>query len=328
MSQKMSSTPKISIIVPVYNAGTRLEKCLYTLINQTLIDIEIILVLDCPTDGSDKLAKEYAKQDERIVIVENEKNLHIGESRNRGLSVAKGEYIGFSDHDDYRELTMYEELYNKTKLNNADIVMSFLENKDEIKSRFADFGENIFTKEFLLKDLIGFGYSNHQGALFVQVNNNLYRNDLIKQNQIVFVDTNFITPEDVLFQIKSIYFASKIDFVRKQFYYHVKHLHNEGSKYSYVSYKKRSAGIAEIYNFLQSKNIFESYKNDFMKGVTKQFINSLSGTLYPIPNLIKFRKAVKHLRSYPFCKEAFESYSLPPVKNNLFRRFLVERLRQ
>ena len=71
-------TPKVSIIVPIYNAGKFLEKCLDTLVNQTLKDIEIILVLDCPTDGSDRIAREYAEKDPRIRLIVNEQNLNIG----------------------------------------------------------------------------------------------------------------------------------------------------------------------------------------------------------------------------------------------------------
>ena len=71
LNSKENETPLISVIVPVYNAGERFYKCMDTLINQTLRDIEIILVLDCPTDGTDVIAKDYASTDERIIIVEN-----------------------------------------------------------------------------------------------------------------------------------------------------------------------------------------------------------------------------------------------------------------
>ena len=117
-------TPKVSIIVPIYNAGKFLEKCLDTLVNQTLKDIEIILVLDCPTDGSDRIAREYAEKDPRIRLIVNGQNLNIGLSRNEGLKIARGEYIGFSDHDDWRELNMYEKLYQKAREDQADIAIS------------------------------------------------------------------------------------------------------------------------------------------------------------------------------------------------------------
>lgn len=81
-------------------------------------------MLDCPTDGTDKVVEEYALKDDRIVVVHNERNLHVSGSRNEGLKVAHGEYIGFSDHDDYRDLRMYELLYEKAKSENAEIVVS------------------------------------------------------------------------------------------------------------------------------------------------------------------------------------------------------------
>ena len=76
--------PKVSIVVPVYNAGEYIKPCLDTLTKQTLHDIEIICVLDCPTDGTDKVVDAYAQQDDRIKVLKNEHNMNIGESRNRG----------------------------------------------------------------------------------------------------------------------------------------------------------------------------------------------------------------------------------------------------
>lgn len=319
--------PKVSIIVPVFNAGELLCKCLDTLVNQTLKDIEIILVLDCPTDGSDRIAKKYAAKDERIIILENETNLHIGKSRNRGLEIARGEYIGFSDHDDYRELTMYEELYAEAIKNDGDIVLSILEKDSDYEIAFSNYGNLIYTKEFILKDLIGFGYENSQGALSVRVTNNLYKRSLIESKEIEFVDTTKITPEDVIFQIKSIYYSTVICHVNKQLYYHVTHNKNEGRNYSYVGYEKRGGGLFEIYKFLQNERIYYKYQQNFYKGVNKQFLNSLAGTLYPNINLIHFIKAVKQLRALPFCKDAFKNFSLPPAKHPLFRKFLIRMLK-
>ena len=123
-NNELIKLPLVSIIVPVYNAGEHLRPCLDTLVNQTLREIEIICVLDCPTDGSDKTVEEYAAKDNRIVVIRNEQNLNIGESRNVGLRATRGEYIGFSDHDDSRELDMYEKLYNTAEKGAKSIVFS------------------------------------------------------------------------------------------------------------------------------------------------------------------------------------------------------------
>ena len=176
----MNSEVKVSIILPVYNAGEHLRRCLDTLINKTLKEIEIIVVLDCPTDNSDKIVKEYAVNDSRIKIVENKVNLHIGESRNRGLEVASGEYIGFSDHDDYRELNMYEELYNNAKENNSDVVLSGYgsDSHGEISSTIYLDNPSL---DFLRKLLIG-GYGvGEEWKFFIQNGgmwNKIYRRKL------------------------------------------------------------------------------------------------------------------------------------------------------
>lgn len=321
--------PKISIIVPIYNAGEHLYLCLDTLVNQTLKEIEIILVLDSPTDGSDIIANQYAAKDSRIVIVENKSNLHIGLARNEGLRIAQAEYIGFSDHDDFRELSMYEELYNEAKKEDADIVLSIAaEIHDGIK-RVIDcsyFYDNL-TQEMLLSDLIGFGNNIHRdGACFVNIHNNIYKKSLLIEHHISFVDTKTISPEDVLFQIESVFFSKKLALLRKAFYYHQSNTNNEGSKYSYVSYKKRSAGISKIYKFLKTQTVFDQYKDSFYTGTCRQFISCLAATIFK-PYPFEFFKARRHLRSFEFCKPAFAKYNLVQKNRNLlnrmFRKFLV-----
>ena len=109
--------PKVSIIVPVYNEEEYVSTCLISLINQTLDDIEIILIDDNSTDNSLNILLDYAKKYPNIKVYHNEKNIGQGASRNRGLSLATGEYIGFVDSDDYIRNTMYEDMY-KAVLNN------------------------------------------------------------------------------------------------------------------------------------------------------------------------------------------------------------------
>lgn len=105
--------PKISIIVPVYNTEKYLAKCLDSLVNQTLTDIEIIIINDGSTDNSEKIIKEYQKKYSNIVYIKNT-NHGQGHARNLGITAAKGEYLTFVDSDDYVELNMLEELYDET----------------------------------------------------------------------------------------------------------------------------------------------------------------------------------------------------------------------
>ena len=114
--------PQISVIVPIYNVEKYLAKCIDSIINQTLTNIEIILVNDGSTDNSRKIIDKYDKKDSRIKVI-HKKNGGQGSARNAGLDIAKGEYIGFVDSDDWIDSNMYENLYNAAISNNADIVV-------------------------------------------------------------------------------------------------------------------------------------------------------------------------------------------------------------
>lgn len=112
----------ISIIVPVYNAGSSLDKCVNSILNQTYNELELILVNDGSTDNSKKICEEYVKKDKRVKLI-NKENGGPGSAKNAGIENAKGKYIGFVDSDDYIENDMYEILYNLCVENNADISM-------------------------------------------------------------------------------------------------------------------------------------------------------------------------------------------------------------
>lgn len=101
----------ISVIVPIYNVEQYLSECVDSILNQTYTNLEIILVDDGSTDNSGEMCDEYALKDARIVVL-HKKNGGLSDARNAGLSIAKGDYIGFVDSDDYIRNDMYEKLYN------------------------------------------------------------------------------------------------------------------------------------------------------------------------------------------------------------------------
>ena len=113
--------PKISIIVPVYNVYNYLDKCLNSIRNQTLEDIEIIVVNDGTKDTSQEIMDKYAALDKRFKCLKKE-NGGLSDARNYGMKYAKGEYIAFVDGDDYIERNMYELMYNEAKKGDYDVV--------------------------------------------------------------------------------------------------------------------------------------------------------------------------------------------------------------
>ena len=116
------SEPLVSVVVPVYNTETVLKACLDSLVNQTLADIEIIVVNDASTDGSMKIVESYAAADSRFRVLENSGNRNLFETRRRGFAAARGEYMATCDSDDYMPGAALERLYETARKAEADIV--------------------------------------------------------------------------------------------------------------------------------------------------------------------------------------------------------------
>lgn len=116
----MLNNIKISLIVPCYNIRKYLPRCIESILAQTYKNLEIILISDGSTDGTDEVIREYAKKDSRIIPIFKQ-NSGVSDTRNRGLDIATGDYIGFVDGDDYIEPEMYETLLKNAIENNADI---------------------------------------------------------------------------------------------------------------------------------------------------------------------------------------------------------------
>ena len=119
----LKNNPEISIIVPVYNSGIYLEKCIDSICNQIFSNIEVILVDDGSTDESSLICERFAKEDSRVICIHNENNFGPVYSRKIGFQHSRGQYVGFVDSDDWIEPDMYEKLYHAIKTENVEISM-------------------------------------------------------------------------------------------------------------------------------------------------------------------------------------------------------------
>ena len=122
----------ISVIVPIYNVAPYLHECIDSIINQTYKNLEIILVDDGSSDGSEKICDEYAKNDNRIIVI-HQQNKGLVCARKAGLKIATGEYIAYVDGDDWIEIQMYEYLLNKILEMDADFIDSGCIKQDKDK---------------------------------------------------------------------------------------------------------------------------------------------------------------------------------------------------
>lgn len=218
--------PKVSIIVPIYNVEKYLDRCMQTLINQTLKDIEIIMVDDGSLDNCPKLCDEYAKKDNRIKVI-HKKNGGLGYARNSGLDVATGEYVAFVDSDDFVDVNMYENLYNEVLVGNYDAVFcSFYTEVSNGKWVISnEISENqVFShlniKKFMLGMIASPPYVHKDREYNMSVWHAIYNLSFIKKNNIKFYSERNVAAEDTPFQIDFLLKAKKVKYIKRPYYYY------------------------------------------------------------------------------------------------------------
>ncbi|MEW9699981.1 glycosyltransferase [Paenibacillus sp. SI8] len=209
--------PEISIIVPVYNGEAYLEKCLNSIVNQTFKDVEIICVNDGSTDSTLGIFEKYKKKEDRIVII-NQENSGLSASRNNGMKIAKGKYIGFVDGDDFIDEKMFEELYLLAEKSSSDVVVTdfWLYYGDEKPLKpFRDEKNYLLLKgkSFNIKEFPWISTS-------IAAWDKLYRKDFLTTNSLSF-PVGMIY-EDRLFTIQVLALAKKISLTNSRLYYYRK----------------------------------------------------------------------------------------------------------
>jgi glycosyltransferase involved in cell wall biosynthesis len=258
----------ISIIVPVYNSAKYLSRCLDSLLAQTFQNIEIIVVNDASQDNSIEIMKEYKERyPQKIVLIDSKVNLRQGGARNLGLKVAKGEYIGFVDSDDWVSKDMYESLYKTAAKENSDMVGSqyyIAESPEKFSVKKSDYtedllsisGMNLETKD---KEKLLFQVSSIWG--------HIYRRSIIEDNNIYFIEKTAY--EDNHFVKLYTLYIHRYSFIDKPFYYYFKNLESTVNKknqaYQFDRLNVERTKLVEYKN----RGLFEKYKYgieiDFVK---------------------------------------------------------------
>ena len=197
---------KISVIVPVYNVENYLKKCLDSLVEQTLKDIEIIIINDGSTDNSAKIINQYVEKYPKLIKAYSKKNGGLSSARNYGISKANGEYIGFVDSDDYVDKNMYKDLYETAKKEKSDIALcNVFYTYDSGECRYFDAISNLtddIEKKYIISSPI--------------VCNRIYKKEVFKEN-LFKLDTFY---EDLNFNPGLISSFSKISYVYKPYYFY------------------------------------------------------------------------------------------------------------
>lgn len=268
---------KVSVIVPVYNSALYLDKCLDSLVNQTLKDIEIIVVNDGSTDNSQEIINKYIKKDKRIVSIVKG-NGGLGDARNYGIKKATGKYIGFVDSDDHVDLNMYEDLYKTAEKENSDIVecnfyWSYKNKLKEDKPKY-----NYDSKEDIFNNIR------------VMVCNKIFRKELVIKNKIMFPQG--VKYEDILFTYKILPHVNKISYIGKAYYYYIQR-QNSLSNNQNEKTKDIFVLLDEIKKYYKSNNIYNDYKDNIEYINIRYLLGSSFLRIIKIENRVLREKILK-----------------------------------
>ena len=245
--KKTVGAPKVSIVVPVYNVERYLARCLDSILSQTLADIEIICINDGSTDESLSILKEYAKRDDRIVVVSQE-NKGVSAARNVGIEIAKGEYISFIDSDDWVAPNFIEKLYETAVKNNADIsACGIIRCRKHYKIPLLVYDKSVVTanynKKLELADIPTYCY----------VWNKLYRKEALQNSNIRF-ETGRIY-EDVLFTPHILYYTKVFATVPDTNYYYYRHKNTIVKTRNKKSRQDYAYAMTKLKEFFKDKKV-------------------------------------------------------------------------
>jgi len=190
--------PKISVIMPVYNTAKFLPACLESVINQSFQDIEIICVDDCSTDNSLKILNEYAARDSRITVIQNDKNLGPGFSRERGRAISCGKYIYYFDSDDWLENDALSVINDAVSEAEPDLLIFNYKRYDNISGQFSE-SIDMPKDKTLFNKIVHANDCENLYKIDGSVWNKVFKRDFLVKHKIRFSDLRFM--EDYIYYI-------------------------------------------------------------------------------------------------------------------------------
>lgn len=280
---------KVSVIVPVYNGEKYIDECLQSIQNQVLKEIEIICIDDGSTDATANILDKYAKQDIRLKVL-HKNNTGYGNSLNIGFAMAKGEYIGVVESDDYIDENMYLHLYKRAKENNLDFVKAdfrvFYGDGNNRKLVYRSLFENILDKDIYNKIV---SYKEDVRILnnYVVTWAGIYKREFIEKNFICHNETPGASYQDNGFWYQVMINAKKALFLDQPYYfvrrdnedssiYNQNKIFCTNEEYEFVrSYIRKQGNHTEKLLQFQWKTLFAIHENDMMR-ISKEFYKAFT----------------------------------------------------
>ncbi|MGN0251612.1 MAG: glycosyltransferase [Oliverpabstia sp.] len=319
---------KVSVIVPVYKVEKYLDRCVLSLINQTLDQIEIILVDDGSPDQCPTLCDIYAKRYPQIKVI-HKTNGGLSSARNAGLAIASGEFIGFVDSDDDVEPDMYEKMYNTANQENVDFVMAdYLRIREDGRRclKTLDIPSGLYDKkrirkiifpQLIMQECVDYGP-------LLSVCHCLYRADFLRKHNLCF-DEQVRWSEDNIFSAIMGYYCDSFYYMKGEGLYH--YYQNPGT--ITTSYRK---GAWQVYCTMNDhlRDFFEEVKDyDFSRQLKLHMLYYACNCIEMEMNLNRKEAiiSIQSIMNSPKLMEVFDGFKFPIVSVKLKIQLFLMKMR-
>ena len=281
---------KVSVVIPIFNVESYLERCVESVIHQTLKDIEIILVDDKSPDRCPAICDAYSLKDSRIKVVHKKQNEGLGFARNSGLEIATGEYVTFLDSDDWVEEQTYDYLYNI--VNNKQLDICYFQHRRVDKNGRIIKQVNKNTEKFFygrkqvdnfLLEMVAPHPSEHLDNKYsMSVCMGIFRTSIIKENAIKFKSERSCASEDLEFHIRLLPFINSVGVIPNVFYNYLMNENSLSSSYNELKLQRMlsfldliKTELKELYPDNYEPHYFGQVLRIFKKIIRKECEQSL-----------------------------------------------------
>ena len=308
------NNPLVSVIVPVYNVEKYLARCIDSILNQTLKNIEIILVDDGSTDLSPSICDEYSNKYENIKVIHKENN-RVSAARNDGIKVAKGKYIGFVDSDDWIESEMFENMYKVAEETKSDFVMCDFK-KVGVENEYTvsqPIREGYYDRNMIENELFPCMIMFENIELPPTISNwtCLFKRETLMNNNLYY-DEDIHYCEDSIFGSKAMYHANSFYYMKGKYFYN--YFYNPNSTTTTCNMRKWDSYL-KINNRL--KEYFKNDKFDFSRQIKINMLYFTLNFLGEIKNSDLSKKdkekECKRILNEKNVREIFYNFNIPNV---------------
>jgi glycosyltransferase involved in cell wall biosynthesis len=295
MKNTFHTIPYVSIIIPVFNSETYISRCLNSVLNQSIKEVEILIIDDISTDKSEQIILKYKKSNQCIKYIKLKEKCGAGGARNIGLKYAKGKYISFIDSDDWADSTMLEKMsYYLDKYKCEIALCGILTEFHDARSaqiRYSYDVENVIDSEFAI-DLLTRRF-NQDISISPLVGNKIYDKSFLKRNNLTFIPNCF--NEDDAFNFLSFINAKKIVITPSTFY----HYYQRDNSITHTFSKKHIKDLVVAFHFIKEylllHQIYETYRERYFSFFEKCLSFILTNLINLEPDYLVQNEYLKYL---------------------------------